>query len=304
VDARVGTDYSLVSTTNSLGSPYRLRRTDLATGSARTGPEFGVSGLGLAAGYLWISGNVPPQSMSFHLVLYQVNPATLAVVRSWRLTPRRESASDIVKVAAGRGHTIWVGFQRTVLQIDTGTGATIDKIRLPAGMFLSDVAESRAHIRLYVAAAGIKSGGADVFEYAATGGRLLASTGHHPLPSAGGAELTAVPGGVWASFRTGMLGQTVLLRRGDLSGAPLSGGIYGWPMNATTLYGGGALWLINGNNAVGCIAPNTGVVRHQRTLAQLGGNGELLAVNAVSHVIYALGTRGVIAITPPRGCWA
>jgi hypothetical protein len=32
--------------------------------------------------------------------------------------------------------------------------------------------------------------------------------------------------------------------------------------------------------------------------------GELLAVNAVSHVIYGLGVHGVIAITAPRGCWA
>ena len=42
------------------------------------------------------------------------------------------------------------------------------------------------------------------------------------------------------------------------------------------------------------------VVGHQRTLAALGNSGELLAVNAVSHVIYALGSHGVIAITPPR----
>jgi len=173
---------------------------------------------------------------------------------------------------------------------------------MPRGTFVTDVSETPAHIRVYVAVASVKSGGADVFEYV-EGRRLLASTSRNPLPSAGGAELTAVPGGVWATFRTGMMGETVLLRRSDLGRVPLSGGIFGWPMNATTIYGGGALWLANGSNAIGCIAPNAGLVRHQHTLAQLGENGELLAVNAVSHVIYALGDHGVIAISPPVGCW-
>jgi hypothetical protein len=302
VDPRAGVDYDLVSTTASLSGPYRLRRTDLGTGSARIGPEFAVSGLSLAAGYLWLYGNVPAQSQSFRLVLYQVSPATLAVVRSWRLTPR-ESGSANVQLTAGQGHSVWVGFRRTARQISATTGATLASIRVPRGTFVSDVTFSPAHVRLYVSVAGIKSGGADVFEYVARG-RLLASTEHDPLPSAGGARLTAVPGGVWASFRTGMMGQTVLLRRSDLGNVPVSGGIYGWPMNATTIYGGGALWLANGNNAIGCIAPNKGIVRHQRTLAQLGGNGELLAVNARSRVVYALGDHGVIAISAPSGCWS
>jgi hypothetical protein len=304
VDPRAGVDYAMVARTVSLSGPYRLRRTDLATGSVRSGPEFRTSGLSLAAGYLWIYGNLPPQSPSLRLVLSQVNPRTLAVVRFWRLTPRRRGVSDIVKIAAGPEHTVWAGFQRTVLRIRVSTGATIGRIRLPRGTFFSDVATIAAHRRLYIAASGVKSGGADVREYTAGGGRLITSTGRHPLPSVGGANLTAVPGGVWASFRTGMLGQTVLLRRNGLTSVPLSGSIFGWPMNASTVYGGGALWLANGSNAIGCIAPDTGVVRHQRTLAQLGMIGELLAVNGVSHVIYGLGVHGVIAITAPRGCWA
>jgi hypothetical protein len=48
----------------------------------------------------------------------------------------------------------------------------------------------------------------------------------------------------------------------------------------------------------------SGSRRHQTTLAQLQYTpGDLLAVNASAHEIYALGTPGLIAITPPRGCW-
>jgi hypothetical protein len=129
-------------------------------------------------------------------VLSQVNPRTLAVVRFWRLTPRRRGVSGIVKIAPGAERTVWVGFQRTARRISVSTGATIGRIRLPRGTFLSDVATIAAHRRLYIADAGVRSGGADVREYTAGGGRLIASTGRHPLPSAGGASLTAVPGGV------------------------------------------------------------------------------------------------------------
>jgi hypothetical protein len=112
---------------------------------------------------------------------------------------------------------------------------------------------------------------------------------------------------VWASFRTGTEGQSVLLRQRGLGSVPLSGSIFRWDMAeaATTIYGGGALWLATGGFAggIGCIAP-AGVVRHQTTLAQLQYTpGDLLAVNASAHEIYALGTPGLIAITPPRGCW-
>jgi hypothetical protein len=139
---------------------------------------------------------------------------------------------------SGTAHTGTASWRvHTVLRISVSTGATIGRIRLPRGTFFSDVAAIAAHRRLYIAAAGVKSGGADVREYTAGSGRLIASTGRHPPPSAGGANLTAVPGGVWASFRTGMLGQTVLLRRNGLTSVPLSGSIFGWPMNASTVYG-------------------------------------------------------------------
>ena len=97
----------------------------------------------------------------------------------------------------------------------------------------------------------------------------------------------------------------MLLRQRGLRKVRLPGSIFGWDMAqaATTVYGGGALWLATDSGVIGCIAPDTGVVRHQTKLAQLKYPDMLLAANASSHEIYAHGTPGVIAITPPRSCW-
>lgn len=313
VDPRAGVGYALVprlATPTGPVGPYRLQRTDLATGAVRTGPEFTVTSLTLADGYLWVSGDAPAGRNRASLLVDQVNPATLAVTRSRQLR-RKVLYGAIVTVTAGPGHTIWVGFLGRMLRIDTRTGATMAAITLPRGAFDGGAAVDLAGRYLYVAAQGGPAYGGDVFEYGAGSGRLLASNSHHPLqgPCDGCAALTAVPGGVWASLRTGTEGHSVLFSQRGLGSVPLSGSIFGWDMAqaATTVYGGGALWLATGGvaGAIGCIAPNTGVIRRQTTLAQLKDtSGELLAVNASAHEIYALGTHGVIAITPPRSCWA
>ena len=312
VDPRAGADYALVprlATPTGPVGPYRLQRTDLATGAVRNGPEFTVTSLTLADGYLWVSGDAPAGRNHSRLLVYQVNPATLAVFRSRQLR-RKVLDGAIVTVTAGPRHTIWVGFLGRMLRIDTRTGATMAMITLPRGAFDGGAAVDLAGRYLYVAAQGGPAYGGDVFEYGAGSGRLLASNSHHPLqgPCDGCAALTAVPGGVWASLRTGTEGHSVLFSQRGLRSVPLSGSIFGWDMApaATTVYGGGALWLATGGaGAIGCIAPNTGVIRHQTTLTQLKDtSGELLAVNASAHEIYARGTHGVIAITPPRSCWA
>jgi hypothetical protein len=71
---------------------------------------------------------------------------------------------------------------------------------------------------LYASAARLRPGGAVVLAFSAGTGGLLAQTGRTPLIwSAGGAQLAAVPAGIWVSFRTGMLGQSVLLSARSLS---------------------------------------------------------------------------------------
>jgi hypothetical protein len=111
-----------------------------------------------------------------------------------------------------------------------------------------------------------------------------------------------------------MLGATILLRRRGLVtilppgyGQPPTsrlGDVYDWPMDATTVYGGGALWLANEAGVMACASPRTGGVRARRRTRQGSLLGDdLLAADQPAHLVYDLGTTGLIAITPPAACW-
>jgi hypothetical protein len=317
--------YELVARRPGGTGPFRLWRIGLSAGAARVpgtarrGPAFPVSEVSVAGGLVWVSGDLstgPSRPASSRPVLYQVNPRTLAVVASWRL-PGRSGRYVPVSVAAGPARTVWAGWGGTLRQLRTGTGATVRQVRLPAGLLASDIAVDPAARYLYVAGEG-RLGGVTALEYAAGTGRLLASAARSPLRfSVGGAALTAVPGGVWASFRTGLLGQTVLLRQPGLGSVPLPAsylpgvppasarlGLYHYAMDASTGYGG-ALWLSQGTSGLtGCVAPGTGQVRSVATLRLLADGGELLGVRLSARQVLAVGPSGLIAITAPARCWA
>ena len=65
------------------------------------------------------------------------------------------------------------------------------------------------------------------------------------------------------SFRTGMLGETILLRQSDLAvvgpansllnGNAQPDGVFHWIMDASTVYGDGTLFLVNENGVMACI---------------------------------------------------
>ena len=317
--------YELVARRPGGTGPFRLWRIGLAAGSARVtgvarrGPVFPVSAVSVAGGFVWVSGDLstgPSASASSRLVLYQVNPRTLAVLASWRGLglPGRYAP---VSVTAGPARTVWVGLGGTLLQLRTRSGGTVRRVRLPVGLLASDIAVDPAVRYLYVAGAG-PLGGVTALEYAAGTGRLLATAARSPLRfSVGGAALTAVPGGVWASFRTGMLGQTVLLRRAGLGSVPLPAvrlpgvppasvqlGFYRYAMGASTSYGGGAVWLSQDTSGLtGCVAPGTGQVRSAATLRLLADGGELLGVRPSAREVFAAGQSGLIVITAPARCW-
>jgi hypothetical protein len=156
--------------------------------------------------------------------------------------------------------------------------------------------------------------GNEVLEFNARSGRRVATAASGLITySVAGAALTAVPGGVWASFRTGMLGLTLHLRQQDLAqiappGPGVTGqsatGVFHWPMDATTLYDGGTLWLANQAGIVACLDPRTGEIRASERVRQSQLIYQLLAVNTELHAIYALNTTGLLQITPPRRCWS
>jgi hypothetical protein len=293
VDPAANAAYEMVGAED---GPFRLQRVDLATHAVRRGPSFPVGGLLPAAGYVWIYGRQFSPRGRAKLVLYQVSPSTLARVRSWLVAPG--SAAGLT-VTAGPGRSVWAGYQGTLLRLDATSGATAGTITLPAGRDVVSASVDPAGRYLYVAAWSGSNGW--VSEYAASTGHLLATTALSP---AGPSALTAVPAGVWASFRTGMNGRTVLLRQRGLREVTPPASIFTWPMDATTVYGGGRLWLAGELGAVGCIAPGTGQVAGQGRVPLLGFTPWLLAVSASRRLLYAQGGAAIIAIAPPRACWS
>jgi hypothetical protein len=294
---------------------YVLFRTGLANGPVRKGPAFAEAGIALASGYLWIfRAPGQPASSSAPVVVREVSPRTLAVVRSVALPPAAPVSA--VSVATGPGVSVWIGDARDAWLINAVTGMVVNKVTVPARFAVRDVAVDPAGRHLYISAfnAHPQGGPGAVFEYDARSGRRLTRAVHGPVTFAlSGAALTATPAGVWASYRTGMLGSTILLRRRGLvtvlpPGHDLPPGghrsVYVWPMDATTVYGGGSFWVANEAGVMACASPRTGVVRARVRTRQGSLNGnDLLAVDASAHLVYGLGQDGLIAISPPARCW-
>jgi hypothetical protein len=305
--------YALVQRTpTQVGGPYVLQATNLRTGVVRRGESYPVTGLSLASGYLWVDGwpaaGTPP-------VLREVSPGTLRTVRSVSIP----SARWATVVTAGPAGSVWAGSYRTLLRVSVGRGTVLARTALPAGLGVDEMAVSPDGAYLYVSAVHVLEHGAEegaaILGYSARTGELLAQTDRAPISySVAGAELTAVPGGVWVSFRTGNLGLSVLLSERALSTvvAPTPGGsptsIYYWPMFSSSVYGGGALWVATQTGLVACVNPATGRVRAAETVtsaaAQLGG---LLVADGAAREVFGFvandGYGGLVSIGPPRVCW-
>jgi len=312
------TAYTLISRTGApMRGPYILECTGLRTGAVHTGPSFSVGSLGLVSGYLWVYGTPGPGSPP---AISQVSPATLARIRSIRL-PRGPANFVRPTFAAGPDDSVWIGYARTLLRVDAATGAVVTRVTLPPGLDVSNLSADPARTTLYVSAARAVRGGFEglvMLEYdAGLGRRLAAASGGVLRYSVAGATLTAVPGGVWVSFRTGMLGLTVHLRRTGLRMiAPPGPGIarsrgngpFHWPMFEVTVYAGGALWLANQLGILACLDPRSGTVRASEQIGRSPGFASQLiyslrAIDPVSRAIYAYNQRGLVQIAPPHRCW-
>ncbi len=315
VDPATGAAYALVSRTRTPErGPYVLECTELGTGSVRKGPRFPVGYLSVAAGYLWVYG---PASARSQPRVSQVDLGNLHLIRTIHLPTAPAPGHSSVVVAAGPAGSVWIGSSRALLRMDATTGAALARVTLPAGLTVSDISVDPGGGHLYVSLAHLVNGGLggnEVFEYDARSGRRLAVADSGLITdSVAGAALTAVPGGVWASFRTGMLGVTIHLRQSDLAMiappgpgialAPASG-IFHWPMYATTVYGGGALWLATQTGIVACLNPRTGTVVAREQVPPARLIYQLLAADPVTRQVFAVDSRGLVRISPPGRCWA
>lgn len=250
-----------------------LRRIDIQNARTESGATFGVGTLAVAAGYLWIScgGSVPGATTG--PVVCQVDPSTLAVVRRIQMpslpAPPADASPFPVSVVGGPDDTVWVGYDQMVVHVVSGDGAILSSVPISSGKVASlsvDPAQQYLYVALSYPTISGQTVDAAVLEFDAGSGRLMDGTSaHSPVTdSVAGGVLTAVPGGVWVSFRTGMLGETILLRRSDLAmvGPPGSGqeaaqpdGVFHWVMDASTIYGDGALFLVNENGVMVCADP-------------------------------------------------
>jgi hypothetical protein len=302
--------YTLAPATNSSSVPSILRATDLHTGQVRRGGgAYQQDGLALASGYLWVYGST---------VLDEVDLRTLGTIRSVTLPRAAFAASpynQVAGVVAGPPGSVWVGASRALIRLSTRTGAVLGRITVPAGLNLDDLDDLPGGTYLYAAAQRMApASGAVVLEYSAATGRLLARTSADPLPfSLGGADLTAVPGGVWASFRTGMDGQSMLLSAPSLrirSGPPwLSESLYNWPMGSTAVYGGGALWVMTDGGERACVNPATGTaIAEQTVISSTAQPAIVLGADQATGQVIALilgdDSAAVVGIRPPRACWS
>jgi hypothetical protein len=298
--------YALVPVTS--GSSYVLQAIDLRTGRVRRGASYRLFALALAAGYLWVYGQPAVGRPS---VLDEVSPRTLATIRS-RSLPNApyEPAAPV----AGPAGSVWVGAESTLLRISVRTGAVLTRAVLPAGLALTALAVNPGTTIVYASAVRPHPGGAVVLEYSQRTGLRLAQSGAGTLQwSLAGAALTALPGGVWVWFRSGMMGQSELLDARSLkvvagfsgtvspadSPATGSGTVYDWAMGSSAAYAGGVLWVVTNSGVVACVNPATGLVREQE---QVTSEPILVAPDPAARQLLVVGEGGIVAITPPRGC--
>lgn len=306
--------YAMISRTHTpMRGPYRLERTDLRDGSVRKGALFRVGHIAVASGYVWVYGTRRPESPAR---VIQVDPRTLAPIRPIRLPAEATTLADGI-VTAGPSRSVWIGTSRHLLRVDAATGAVLVRASAPAGLAVGDLALDPSGRYLYVSMAHVDvrggASGAEVLEYDARSGHELAYTAHGLITySTAGAALTATPGGVWASFRTGMLGLTIHLRQRDLALVPPPGpgiaqtsasSLFRWPMSATTLYGGGALWLTNEGGFMACLDPGTGNVRALERIPHFA-DIYALAADHVSRRLLAIEGGDIVQLTPPHRCWS
>ena len=109
-----------------------------------------------------------------------------------------------------------------------------------------------------------------------------------------------------------MLGLTLHLRQADLAltaptkaniAQPPATGLFHWAMYASTIFGGGSLWMTNQAGWLACLDPGNGRTRAIERLSQGKLIYQLFAADPARHLLFGAGSQGLVVITPPAACW-
>jgi hypothetical protein len=273
---------------------------------------------------LWVGGSISKGNEPPGPELCQLNPATLHLVRDVSLpAPKPDSGVGLATlVSPGPHHTVWVGYGNTLVHLDSRTGAIISTETIASGSVTSLATDPEDHL-LYVSISYPTIDGkmvdAAVEELLATSGQSLFTTSAtSPVTgSVAGGILTALPNGVATSFRTGMMGATVLLNAAGLTAITppgLSttdsgfdkppGDVFSWPMGDSTIYAAGSLWIQNQWGVLACVNPTTGAVfDSEQTWQPSAIFMTLLGTRPTTHQLLVAFEDEVISITAPKVCW-
>lgn len=328
-DSVTGRAYGLSPERLDGAGPDLLQAVALKNGRVHEGPTIGLgdgysASLSLADGSLWVGVSLGRGNEPSGPELCQVNPVSLHLVRQVSLPPPKsgDASGFPTQVSPGPNGTLWVGYGDKLVDLNARTVRIVTTDTVASG-FITSLATDPKNQLLYVSVSYPTIDGkmvdAAVEERLATSGQLLQTTSAtSPVTgSVAGGILTALPGGVATSFRTGMMGDTELLDAktlmtitppvlgrapGDIDKPPDD--VFGWPMGASTLYAAGSLWIQNEFGVLACVNPATGALfaseqpPHPNAVFMI-----LLGTQRASHQLLAAFGNEVIRITAPKACW-
>ncbi|MGH9128622.1 MAG: YncE family protein [Acidimicrobiales bacterium] len=261
-------------------------------------PITGASAMAVSGNSLWVVASSDVGATNLTVTLDQLDATTLTLRRSIHLSADPISRPETI--AAVPGGPLWVGIGKHLYRVDPAKGTVTATFTAPG--YLAGLAVSPDDTVLYAAGAQANGAGLTVTERNAVSGATLA-TASHPESVVGG-SVSATTAGVWASFRTGMLGDTIFLRRADLRQVVPSAGmtlnlasrlVAAMGVQGTVSHG--VLWLSN-FQTLACADPTTGQVRSSEQL-KVGVAGQVVASPGA---IYVVGGPGIEVIAPPRAC--
>jgi hypothetical protein len=290
-------------------TPTTVFRYNPTTGRILKGPSsitglVGSPALTVTGGWVWIVAGVGDD-----IVAEQLDPSTLALhakeslpVRNTLFPPFR----PVPNLTATVDGPLWVAGGEDLWALNPATGAV--ETEFDTGNEIASMSTDPSGNLLYTGGQTTAAGGMSVTQYNAQTGEELERSDQQDAISVG--TVAATSGGVWVSYRTGMLGSSLELSANGLrlifpppDVDPCSHTKYCDIMGVWASVSDGTVWLTNlGPNNSGtltCADSTTGAVpaSEETGVAVVGpiASGQLLYAVTLSG--------GVVVITPPAACF-